>query len=252
MSTPIFAGKVALVTGGGSGIGRAICQVLARDGANVAVADINLQGAQETVSMLPSPGDHLAVTMDVASKASVDSGLKAVTDKYQTPPSLLVNNAGIVKPSPFLDMEEKAFVDVLDVNLKGTFLVSQAVVKLLLEQPGAAGGAVVNISSVTGQTGFKNYSQYAASKAGVMAFTKSVAGELAKTGVRVNCVLPGVTQTPLLTDITTDYLNEVVAKVALGRMGQPEEVAEVVAFLLSDKSSYMTGSCVEVYGGYGL
>nr|XP_045613419.1 estradiol 17-beta-dehydrogenase 8-like isoform X2 [Procambarus clarkii] len=202
--------------------------------------------------MLPRPGDHLAVTMDVTSKASVDSGLKAVTDKYQAPPSLLVNNAGILKSSPFLDMAEKTFVDVLDVNLKGTFLVSQAVVKLLLQQPGAAGGAVVNIASLAGQVGFKNYSQYAASKAGVMAFTKSVAGELTKTGVRVNCVLPGVTQTPLLTDITTDYLNEVVAKVALGRMGQPEEVAEVVAFLLSDKSSYMTGSCVEIHGGYGL
>ncbi|XP_045613421.1 (3R)-3-hydroxyacyl-CoA dehydrogenase isoform X2 [Procambarus clarkii] len=213
MSTPIFAGKVALVTG---------------------------------------PGDHLAVTMDVTSKASVDSGLKAVTDKYQAPPSLLVNNAGISKKSPFLDMEEKTFMDVLDVNLKGTFLVSQAVVKLLLQQPGAAEGAVVNVSSLAGQLGLKNHSQYAASKAGVMAFTKSVAGELAKTGVRVNCVLPGLIETPILVNTPQALVDAAVANLALGRMGQPEEVAEAVAFLLSDKSSYMTGSCVEISGGYGL
>ncbi|KAK8729314.1 hypothetical protein OTU49_008759, partial [Cherax quadricarinatus] len=104
--------------GGGSGIGRAICQVLARDGARVVVADINLQGAQDTLSMLPNPGDHLALPIDVTSQDSVDSAVKAITEKYQTPPSLLVNNAGIATKFPFLDIEEKAFMDVIDVNLK--------------------------------------------------------------------------------------------------------------------------------------
>ncbi|XP_069955781.1 (3R)-3-hydroxyacyl-CoA dehydrogenase isoform X2 [Cherax quadricarinatus] len=176
----LFGGKVALVTGGGSGIGRAVCQVLARDGARVVVADINVQGAQDTLSMLPNPGDHLALSMDVTNKDSVDSAIKAIMEKYQTPPSLLANCAGIMNSFPICEMEKNDFTDMINVNLTGTFLVSQAVVKSLLKQEGH--GVVVNIASILGRTGLRNYSHYAASKGGVMALTKSMAGELAKGG----------------------------------------------------------------------
>ncbi|KAK8729312.1 hypothetical protein OTU49_008758 [Cherax quadricarinatus] len=246
----LFGGKVALVTGGGSGIGRAVCQVLARDGARVVVADINVQGAQDTHSMLPNPGDHLALSMDVTNKDSVDSAIKAIMEKYQTPPSLLANCAGIMKSSPICEMEKNDFIDVINVNLTGTFLVSQAVVKSLLKQEGH--GVVVNIASIAGHTGIPNYSHYAASKGGVMALTKSMAGELAKKGVRVNCVLPGAINTPLIKDKSSPEVLAFIALTALGRFGQPEEVAELVAFLLSEKSSFMVGSCVEITGGLGI
>lgn len=246
-----FSGKVALVTGGGSGIGRAVCQVLARDGARVSVCDINLKSAEETVESMKNPGDHLALCMDVAKKEQVHDGLRVTQEKMKATPTLLVNCAGIGRPAPFLEMTEENFMQVINVNLKGTFLVSQAVCKAMLERGEAQGGAVVNIASITGKTGFANNGQYAASKGGVMAFSKTCAKELAKTGIRVNCLMPGPIRTPMLA-FPQQVIDEFLKRNPLGRMGEPEEVAEMAAFLLSEKSSYLLGSCVEVTGGHDM
>ncbi|XP_037789592.1 estradiol 17-beta-dehydrogenase 8-like [Penaeus monodon] len=246
-----FSGKVALVTGGGSGIGRAVCQVLARDGARVSVCDINLKSAEETVASMKNPGDHIALCMDVSSKEQVHDGLRVTQEKMKATPTLLVNSAGMVRPAPFLEMTEERFMQVIDVNLKGTFLVSQAVCKAMLDRDEAKGGAVVNIASITGKSGLPSNSQYAASKGGVMAFTKSCAKELAKTGIRVNCIMPGPIRTPMLA-FPQEIMDKFLQKTLLGRCGEPEEVAEMVAFLLSEKSSYMLGSCIEVTGGHEM
>ncbi|XP_063592293.1 estradiol 17-beta-dehydrogenase 8-like [Penaeus indicus] len=246
-----FSGKVALVTGGGSGIGRAVCQVLARDGARVSVCDINLKGAEETLGSLKNPSDHIALCMDVSNKEQVHDGLRVTQEKMKATPTLLVNCAGLGRPAPFLEMTEERFMHVINVNLKGTFLVSQAVCKAMLDRNEAKGGAVVNIASVTGKTGLANNSQYAASKGGVMAFTKSCAKELAKTGIKVNCIMPGPIRTPMLA-FPQEIVDEFLSRNPLGRFGEPEEVAEMVAFLLSEKSNYFLGSCIEVTGGHDM
>ncbi|ROT63560.1 Estradiol 17-beta-dehydrogenase 8 [Penaeus vannamei] len=247
-----FDGKIALVTGGGSGIGRAVCQILARDGARVSVCDINLQGAQETLASLNQPGVHVALHMDVADKESVREALSATQEKLKGTPTLLVNSAGISRRSSFLEMSEEAFMKVVDVNLKGTFLVSQLVCNAMIERGEAKGGSVVNIASLAGRNGLAMNCQYAATKGGVMAFTKSCAKELAKTGIRMNCILPGAIRTPMMAVIPEELIKEALRVNALGRQGEPEGkiVAEMVAFLLSEKSTYMVGACVEVTGGH--
>nr|XP_027231722.1 estradiol 17-beta-dehydrogenase 8-like [Penaeus vannamei] len=247
-----FHGKIAMVTGGGSGIGRAVCRILARDGARVSVCDANLPSASETVVSLEPPGAHVALRMDVTDKDSVRAALSATQEKLKGTPTLLVNSAGIVQRSCFLEMAEETFMELVHVNLKGTFLVSQAVCNAMLDRDVAKEGAVVNIASLAGKNGLAMKSGYAATKGAVMAFTKSCAKELAKTGIRVNCVLPGAIRTPMLALSPEDRVKEGLKANPLGRAGEPEEVAEVIAFLLSGKSSYMLGTDVEVTGGHGF
>ncbi|KAK8381178.1 hypothetical protein O3P69_008209 [Scylla paramamosain] len=247
----MLSGKVALVTGGGNGIGRAVCRLLARDGARVVATDMDGSAAQGTINMLKGPDDHLALKMDVTDKASVESAISSAIDKYKAPPCLITNAAGIIRDSFMLQMDEKAFMEVLDVNLKGTYLVTQAATMALAEHD-VSSGAIVNISSISGKLGTMGQSNYSASKAGVIAFTKSAAMELASMGVRVNCVLPGFTQTSMVADVPDKVVKLILKMTPLRRMAEPEEIAEVVAFLLSDKSSFMTGASVEVTGGLGM
>ncbi|XP_071520154.1 (3R)-3-hydroxyacyl-CoA dehydrogenase-like isoform X1 [Panulirus ornatus] len=246
-----FAGRIALVTGGGSGIGRAVCRTLAKDGARVVAADINQKAAEETVSMLINPGDHLALSVNVADKASVASLVRSVIEQLKAPPNLLANVAGITQDNFLLQMDEQSFMNVIDVNLKGTFLVTQAVTSALQEHE-ITSGSIVNIASIVSKTGNMGQCNYASSKAGVQAFTKTAALELARVGVRVNCVLPGFVDTAMVTTVPEKVLTMLLKNVPLRRLGQPEEIAEVVAFLLSDKSSYMTGASVEVTGGLAM
>lgn len=252
----MLSGKIALVTGGGNGIGRAICRILARDGAQVVAADMDLAAAQKTVHMLKGTptsdtGDHLALKIDVTDKVSVESAISSTFDKFKAPPCLVANSAGIIKDNFLLQMKEKAFMDVLDVNLKGTFLVTQAAATALVEHD-ISSGAIVNISSIAGKVAAMGQCNYSASKAGVIALTKVSATELARIGVRVNCVLPGYTETAMVADVPEKVVNLVLKMTPLKRLGQPEEIAEVVAFLLSDKSRFMTGASVEVTGGLGM
>ncbi|XP_045109046.1 estradiol 17-beta-dehydrogenase 8-like isoform X1 [Portunus trituberculatus] len=247
----MLSGKIALVTGGGSGIGRAVCRLLARDGARVVATDMDGGAAQETINMLKDRDDHLSLKMDVTDKTSVESAISAAIDKYKAPPSLITNAAGIIRDNFMLQMDEKSFMEVLDVNLKGTYLVTQVATMALAEHD-ASSGSIVNISSISGKLGTIGQSNYSASKAGVIGFTKSTAMELASMGVRVNCVLPGFTQTAMVGGVPDKVVKLILKMTPLKRMAQPEEIAEVVAFLLSDKSSFMTGASVEVTGGLGM
>lgn len=247
----MFAGKLAMVTGGGSGIGRAVCRVLAREGARVVAADLNPDAAQQTVDMLVNPNNHLAVSMNVVEKASIASAIRTSVEKYSIPPSLVANAAGITRDNFLLQMEENTFMEVLDVNVKGSFLVTQLVAGTLVEH-GLKDGAIVNLSSIIGKTGNLGQCNYAASKAAVNGFTKTAARELAKLGIRVNSVLPGFTRTPMTETVPDKVIEKLLKLIPLHRVAEPEEIAEVVAFLLSDKSSYMTGTCVEVTGGLAM
>jgi len=241
----MLAGKLSFVTGGGSGIGRAACQLLAREGAKVVVADVS-DAKEDTLGMLGGK-DHLSVRVDVSCEDSVNAALNKVTKHYGHPPSIIVNSAGILRDNFLLNVPLADFKRVLDVNLTGTFLVTKAACKELVDTK--LSGSIVNIASIVGVTGNLGQSNYSASKAGVEAFTKTVAKEMGRNGIRCNAVVPGFIVSPM-TDTVPDKVKDMFKKsIALGRLGNPEEVAEVIVFLASDKSSYVNGASIHVTGG---
>ncbi|KAM9119881.1 (3R)-3-hydroxyacyl-CoA dehydrogenase isoform 1-T1 [Pangshura tecta] len=277
---------LALVTGGGSGIGRAVCARLAEEGAQVAVADQNEAGAVETVRGLPrgeSGQEHDAFGVDVSSAQSVGELMARIQARFSAPPRVCVSCAGITIDEFLLKQTEAAFDKVLQVNLKGTFLVTQAVARGLVES-GAPGGSIINMGSIVGKVGNLGQANYAASKAGVEGLTKTAAKELARFGIRCNVVLPGFIATPMTDKVPPKVLQKVCAlplvphfalgcrgapcspvisdpslpaaqfagMVPLGRLGDPKEVADVCVFLASEESRYITGASVEVTGGLFL
>ncbi|XP_029829743.3 3-oxoacyl-[acyl-carrier-protein] reductase FabG-like [Ixodes scapularis] len=248
-------GRLAIVTGGASGIGRSVCLVLAREGAIVVVADINSTGSQITLDMLKvisgQESEHMTAYVDVRNSTLVKEMFECVKGAYPDKNiSIVVNSAGIMhKPTLLVNLSECSYDNTVDTNLKGTFLVTQEAVRYMLADNDTL-GAIVNIASIVGNGGFPTVSAYAASKGGVIAFTKSVARELGTSHIRVNVVLPGGTETPM----AQKYSNETKRKrlqqiVPMKRNAQPLEIAEVILFLCSNKSSYMTGSPVDVAGG---
>ncbi|XP_024943985.1 estradiol 17-beta-dehydrogenase 8 [Cephus cinctus] len=244
----LVAGKLAFVTGAGSGIGRAVCRVLAREGAQVIATDQNIKTAEETVSTLTGTG-HLSLEIDVSSSQSVDNVLKKTLDTFAKPPTIVVNSAGITRDNFLLKLDENDFDRVLQVNLRGTFLVIQKIVNILIEAKQSNGTSIVNMGSIIGKFGNIGQVNYGASKAGVENITKTAAAEFGKFGVRVNTVLPGFISTPM-TDVVPDKIKEIfMNKIALRRLGKPEEVAELVLFLASDRSSYINGASIEITGG---
>merc|ERR1711936_517143 len=246
LCTMVLSGRLALVTGGGRGIGRAVCQVLARDNAKVVVTDLNMDSCQETMQSLRAD-DHLSVTSDVSQSESVNACFKQILDKYKRAPDIIVNSAGITKDGFMLRMKEEDFDKVIDVNLKGTFLVTQAAASLMKDQQLA--GSIVNIASIVGRTGNIGQANYTASKAGVIGFTKTAAKELGKFGIRVNVILPGFIKTPM-TDVVPDKVKQAfVSQIPLGEFGLPVDIAEVAAFLASSRSKYITGATLDVNGG---
>ncbi|XP_020803027.1 estradiol 17-beta-dehydrogenase 8 [Drosophila serrata] len=247
MSTGLLAGKVALVTGAGSGIGRATCRLLARDGAKVIAADRNLQAAQQTAQELGSDRSA-ALEVDVSSSKSVQSAVTEALKAFQVAPSIVVNSAGITRDGYLLKMPEKDYDDVYSVNLKGTFLVTQAFAKAMIEGK-LSGGSIVNLSSIVAKMNNMGQANYAATKAGVISFTEVASKEFGKFGIRVNCILPGYIDTPMVAVVPEAIKQQVVQRCPLGRLGQPEEIAEVIAFLASPKSSYVNGAAIEVTGG---
>lgn len=243
--------RLALVTGGGSGIGRAVCQRLASEGASVVVADLNEESANETLGSLPSDlrgQGHMAAVVDVSSKESVKKLVTSVQTQYFQPPSVCVNAAGITQDDFLLNMSEDQFDKVIQVNLKGSFLVIQAVAQALVAC-GAPKGSIVTVGSIVGKVGNIGQANYAASKAGVEGLTRSAAKELSRFGIRCNCVLPGFISTPMTDKVPEKVISKMTSLVPLGRMGEPAEVADVCAFLASDDSRYITGASVEVTGG---
>jgi len=243
-------GRIAFVTGGGSGIGRAVCQILAREGASIIAADKNLQGAQETIGLLPksSTQSHLALLVFVEKSESVKQSLQEVLKTFSKPPSIVVNSAGIYRPSPITELTEADYNAVLDVNLKGTFLVMQTFANAMI-QHNVEKGSIINIGSLGGKLGQVGSMSYCASKAGVDIMSKVAAKEFGKWNIRVNTVLPGFITTPMSDTAEEEVKVGFIAAVALARVGRPEEVAEVVTFLASDKSSYINGASIEVSGG---
>ncbi|CAN7940279.1 unnamed protein product, partial [Ixodes hexagonus] len=248
-------GRLALVTGGASGIGRSVCMVLAREGATVVIADRNRTGSNETIQMLQASykGDHQAIYVDVSNSTAVDILFEEMESSFpDRTVSVVVNSAGIQGTSaPIQETTDSTFDDIIGTNLRGTFLIDRASVRAMLAN-NVTEGSIVNIASVTAKTGFPNYVSYAASKGGVVSLTKAVAQEVATKGIRVNTILPGPVDTPMLASLAPDVLKEHVDTTALKRKARPQEIAEVIAFMCSPKSSYMIGSAIDVNGGIAV
>jgi 2-hydroxycyclohexanecarboxyl-CoA dehydrogenase len=243
-------GRTALVTGGASGIGAATARRLAADGARVAVGDLDLDGARAVAGEV----DGVATELDVTQTGSVARAVGATTAALG-PVDLLVNNAGTDRFGFFVNTDEALWDLVLGVNLRGVLACTHAVLPAMHER----GGVIVNVASEAGRVGSQGSATYSAAKAGVIGFTKAIARESARFGVRCNAVAPGPVETPLL-DSAREQLGELGARLrqamidatAVRRIGEPEEVAAVIAFLASDDASYVTGQTVNVSGGLSM
>ena len=239
-------GKVAVVTGAAQGIGRAIAEVLAEAGADIAVVDLDVSRALETVTTITKSGRRsLAVKANVAEWADVKGMVDQVVAELGRI-DILVNNAGITRDGLLLRMKEEDWNLVLDVNLKGTFHGTKAVLPVLMKQ---RGGAIVNIASVVGVMGNAGQANYAASKAAVIGLTKAVAREYASRGVTVNAVAPGFIDTAMTHGLAGEARAALIKQIPLGRLGTPDEVAHAVRFLVSPAAAYITGHVLHVNGG---
>ncbi|GAC1354521.1 MAG: SDR family NAD(P)-dependent oxidoreductase [Variovorax sp.] len=245
----------ALVTGAAGGIGRAIALRLARDGWDIGVVDLDESGAEQTAALVRDLGRRACVAVgNVARRDSVQAVVARVAAALG-PVDALVNNAGILRTARFLDISEKDWRDTLSVNLDGVFHCCQAVLPAMLAR---GAGCIVNMSSWTGKKGVPNHAAYSATKAGVIAITQSLAGEMAEHGIRVNAVCPGtIVDTQMRTDAETlnkaqglpDIETRVRTQIPMRRAGLPADVAGVVSFLMSDDAAYMTGQAINVTGG---
>lgn len=248
----MLSGRLALVTGGGSGIGRAVCLGLAQEGSRVVIADVNKDAARDTLRMMPNEADHQALQVDVGEGHSVRDLFSAIRRLYSCAPTVVVNSAGCLTHSFLLNTDERAFDEMVRVNLKGTFLITQEGAREMMADDNASkkqDRSIVNISTILGSTGFPKMSCYVAAKSGVIGFTKSAALELAPYAIRCNTVLPGVTDTPLLSPLDEETVQKLIRRSAMRREGKPEDIASVCVFLASPKSSYVTGAAIEVTGG---
>ena len=256
-TTPKFCdlkGKVAVITGAAMGMGRTDALKLAEAGAKVVVSDITLEGCQTVVDEIrKARGEAIGIKCDVSQKEDIDR-LVAETLKKYGKIDILVNNAGIFPFEPFLEMPEKNFEKVINVNLKGTFLMAQACAKEMAKNPstGSGRGSIINIASVAAKMGFAGLAHYCASKGGMVAMSNAMALELAPMGIRVNCIDPGAINTPgaSQTKMTEEQTAAMLAPIPMKRQGKPEEISNAVLFLASDESSYMTGSVMVVDGGW--
>ena len=240
-------GRVALVTGGGRGIGRAIAVRLAKEGAKVAVSyRANDEAAAETQKLVREVGAECEVFKgDVASSEDVAALIKGVNEAFG-PVEILVNNAGTTRDNIMMRMKDAEFDEVMQTNLKGTYLCTRAVLRGMVR---ARWGRIVNVSSVVGLLGNAGQANYAASKAGIIGLTKSVAREVANRGITANAVAPGYVETELTGGLSEEIKGRILGQVPVGRFGEPEEIAEVVAFLAGDGAAYVTGQTIAVDGG---
>src|SRR3989344_5061809 len=244
--------KVAIITGARRGMGRADALLLAKAGAKVAVSDISQEDCQIVVKEIEKAGgEAIAVQCDVSKKSEVDNLVKTTVDKWGRV-DILVNNAGIVQFASFLEMTEEDWAKTIDINLKGYFLCAQAAAKEMIKQKS---GVIVNIASVAmGQqgVGMPGIVHYCASKGGIAAMTEALAAELAPYNIRVNAVAPGAIETPMMESAkqNPEMLEGTLSRIPMHRFGKPEEVSNLVLFLASDGSSYMTGSTVVIDGGW--
>ena len=245
--------KIALVTGARQGMGKSHAIALAKQGAKVVITDINQADCQKVVDEIKDfGGEGIALKLDVSNKSEVDLVVAEIVKKFGQL-NILVNNAGIAQFKPFLELSEEDWDKTIDINLKGEFLCAQAAAKLMKGQK--EGGVIINIASVAmGQQGIgmPNIAHYCASKGGVAAMTEALAAELAPFNIRVNAIAPGMLETPMIDVVKSDpkMMGAMLQRVPLKRVGRPEEVSELVVFLASDSSSYMTGAVVVIDGGW--
>ena len=250
----MLSGRRAVVTGAASGIGKSVAGVLSRHGARVCLVDINGGAAHDAADELNAVGsftEHVWAHLDVANASQVHAFFSSGPFDGDCA-DVVVNAAGITADSLLLKQSEVDFDRVINVNLKGTFNVNQSFAKALVSQQqldGKAHGSVINVSSINGKCGSVGQCNYAAAKSGVIGLTKSAAKELARHSIRVNAILPGFIDTPMVATVPEKVFNGIVATIPARRLGKPEEIGEVAAFLASDRSSYVTGAAIEVTGG---
>jgi 3-oxoacyl-[acyl-carrier protein] reductase len=238
--------KVAMVTGSARGLGQAIAVKLAEAGADIALCDLNAEWLEETAAKVTALGRRAeCYAINVADGASVTEGVKAITKDFGKI-DVLVNNAGITKDGLIMRMSEDDWDAVLNVNLKGVFLCTKAAMRVMMKQ---RSGTIVNIASVIGLMGNAGQANYAASKGGVISFSKTVAKELASRNVRCNAVAPGFIRTAMTDALDEEVQNKMKELIPLSRFGEPEDVANVVLFLASDASAYVTGQVLSTCGG---
>lgn len=238
--------KVSIITGAGRGIGHATALKFAHEGAKVIVCDINQEWVDGAVAEIKAQGgEAIGFKIDVTDKASIAAMVEAVAEKYGRI-DCLVNNAGIVADSQLKKMTEDQFDRVIEINLKGVYNCTKAVVDIMLEQ---RSGVILNASSIVGLYGNFGQTNYAASKFGVIGMVKTWARELGKKGIRANAVCPGFVETPILKSIPEKVLKAITDRIPLGRLGTPADVANVYAFLASDDAAYINGAVIEVSGG---
>jgi 3-oxoacyl-[acyl-carrier protein] reductase len=240
-------GKVAIVTGGSRGIGRAIATTLAAAGATVVVNYKGNQSAADEVvrAIEAAEGQSLAVQADISKPDEVERLFKTTLDRYGKI-DILVNNAGITRDTLLLRMKEEDFDAVLDTNLRGVYLCTKAALRPMTK---ARGGRIVNITSVVGLMGNAGQSNYAAAKAGIIGFTKSTAREMASRNITINAVAPGYVETELTGVLSDQIRTAILENIPLGRLGTPQDIANVVCFLASDQAAYITGQTLTVDGG---
>ena len=251
-TTPKFCdlkGKVAIVTGAAKGMGKAHALKFSEAGAKVVLTDIDVAGCQLVADEIKKArGESIVVKCDTSSKSDIDNVVAEAIKKFGKI-DILVNNAGVYPFKPFLEMAEADFMKVININLKGYFLMAQACAKEMVKQKS---GSIVNITSVAATMGFAGLTHYCASKGGVTAMSKAMALELAPLGIRINNVAPGAINTPGAsnTSMTKEQNDAMLAPIPMKRQGESEEIANAVLFLASDESSYMTGSTITVDGGW--
>ncbi len=246
----LLEGKIAVVTGASRGIGRAIAETLAAEGATVVVNyQANAAAAEAVVSAITDKGGRaLAVAADVSDTAAAERLIKTAIDAYGHI-DIVVNNAGTTRDTLLLSMKEEQWDVVLATNLKSVFNVCKAATRPMLRRK--QGGRIINISSVSGIVGQPGQTNYAASKAGIIGFSKSLAKELGSRGITVNVVAPGFVLTDLTAGLPDDLVQQTLGYIPLGRWGEAQEIAHAVAFLASDRASYITGEVLRVDGGIG-
>ncbi|EOD00866.1 3-oxoacyl-ACP reductase FabG [Caldisalinibacter kiritimatiensis] len=238
--------KVCIITGSGKGIGAATAKKFAKEGAKVAICDIDMPAVENTVNEIKEMGgEAVGFKVDVTNKEDIENMVNSLMDKYGRI-DVLVNNAGIISDSQLSKMTEEQFDKVININLKGTYLCTKAVVDIFIKQNS---GVILNTSSIVGIYGNFGQTNYAASKFGVIGFTKTWAKELGRKGIRANAVCPGFIATTILNSMPEKIIKAMESKVPMKRLGKPEEIANVFAFLASDEASYVNGAVIEVSGG---
>ncbi len=242
-----LTGKTAVVTGGSRGIGKAVALKLAELGANIVVNYTkNPEKAQEVIKTIEGMGlKAMAIKADVSNSAEVDELFRRVEENFSTI-DILVNNAGITRDTLLVKMKEEDWDNVISINLKGTFNCTKAVIKKMMKQ---RSGKIVNIASVIGVTGNAGQSNYGASKAGIIGFTKSIAKEVGSRGINVNAVAPGFIETDMTDILSEEIKDNLLTNIPLKQLGKPEDVANTVAFLCREDSKYITGQVINVDGG---